>query len=188
MSTRLVNMPIPFTFQFNVLASGTPEQLTVKKRGATIAFNDNGAAADTITDSANEFITAGFEVGDQIVVSGASNSGNNSTFEVTAVVAGEITIAARHSLTTEAAGATVKIVTNKTVPDGISVTVYAKFANTGIITLGYSSATALNTGTGYFSLRNNSSVSLQINSIGQLWLDAAVSGEGVEVIYEKNIT
>jgi hypothetical protein len=34
-------------------------------------------------------------------------------------------------------------------------------------------------------LRNNESVGLQVNNINQIWLDATVSGEGVEVIFEK---
>ena len=61
MTTRLTNLPVPFTFQFNVTASGTPEQLQVKRRATTIAFNENNADRDTITDSGNGFLTAGLK-------------------------------------------------------------------------------------------------------------------------------
>ena len=184
MTTRLTNLAIPFVFQFNVTTSGTPEQLTVKRRAATIAFSENTADADTITDSASGFLTAGFQAGDQITVSGSAS--NDGSYVIGSVTAGTITLLARNDLTTEAAGATVKIVAPKTVPDGIGVSVKAKNANTGIIHIGYSSATALNTGGASFTLDNNESIGLQVENINNIWLDATVSGEGVEVIYEKN--
>lgn len=187
MTTRLTNLGIPFTFQFNITSSGTPEQLTVKRRAATIAFVDNGANADTITDSAGGFLVAGFQAGDQITISGATNAGNNSTFVIDTVVAGTITLLARNTLTTEAAGATVKIVAPKSVPDGVGVTVKAMYSNGGTIRIADSSAKALNTTTGGFGLRNNESVGLQVENINNIWLDATVSGEGVEVIFEKSL-
>lgn len=187
MSNRQFNLPVPFTFQFNVTTAGTPEQLTVKKRGVTIAFNDNSAthAADTITDSGSGFVTAGFQVGDQLTVSGSAS--NDGTYVIASVVAGTITLVASASLTAEIAGATVKLSAPKTVPDGAGVTIKAKNANTGIIHIGYSSATALNTAGGSFSLDNNESVGLQVENINNIWLDATVSEEGVEVIFEKNV-
>jgi len=185
MTSRITNLATPFTFQFNVTTSGTPEQLTVKIRAATIAFSENTESADTITDSASGFLTAGFQAGDQITVSGSVS--NDGTYTIAAVVAGTITLLGRNDLATEAAGATVTITAPKTVPDGVGVTIKAKNANTGNITLGYSSATALNTGTGWFSLDNNESVGLQVENINNIWLDATVSGEGIEVIFEKSI-
>lgn len=185
MTTRLSNLATPFVFRLAVTTSGTPEQLTVKRRAATIAFVDNAASADTITDSASGFLTAGFQAGDQITVSGSAS--NDGSYTIASVVAGTITLLARNSLTTEAAGATVKIIAPKTVPDGVGVTIKALNANTGVIHVGYSSATALNTGGGSFTLRNNESVGLQVENINQIWLDATVSGEGVEVIYEKSL-
>ncbi len=185
MTTRLTNLAIPFCFNFAVTTSGTPEQLTVKRRAATIAFNENTADADTITDSASGFLVAGFQPGDQITVSGSAS--NDGTYVIASVTAGTITLLARNDLTTEAAGATVKIVAPKTVPDGIGVSVKAKNANTGIIHIGYSSATALNTAGASFTLDNNESIGLQVENINNIWLDATVSGEGVEVIYEKSI-
>lgn len=183
MTTRLTNLPVPFTFQFAVTASGTPEQLQVKKRAATIAFNENNADGDTITDSGNGFLTAGFQPGDSITVSGSAS--NDGTYVVASVTAGIITLLRRNDLTTEAAGATVKLVASKSVPDGVSVSIKAKNANTGIVHVGYSSASALNTGGGSFTLDNNEALSLQVENINNIWLDATVSGEGVEVVFEK---
>lgn len=183
MTTRITNLPLPFTFQFLVTTSGTPEQLTVKRRAATIAFNENNAAADTITDSANGFLVAGFEAGDQITVSGSAS--NDGTYTIASVAAGTITLLARNDLTTEAAGATVTLTAPKTISDGVAVTVKAMFSNGGTIRIADSSAKALNTSTGGFGLRNNESVGLQVHDTSDIWLDATVSGEGVEVIFEK---
>lgn len=188
MTTRLTNLPVSFTFQFNVLASGTPEQLSVKLRAATIAFSENSADADTITDSGNGFLVAGFQAGDTITVSSVSGL-NDGTYTIATVAAGTITLLAKNDLTTETAGAagTVKIVAPKTIPDGISINIKAKKANTGDVTIGYSSATALNTGTGWMSLDSNESIGVQVGNINDIWLDATVSGEGVEVWFEKNV-
>lgn len=188
MSNRQFNLPVPFSFQFVVTSSGTPEQLQVKRRATTIAFAENTQDADTITDSGNGFIIAGFQAGDQITVSSTSGL-NDGTYTVGSVAAGTITLLARNDLTTETAGAagTVKIVAPKSVPDGISVNIKAKNANTGNITVGYSSDTALNTGTGWMSLDNNESIGVQVQDTSAIWLDATVSGEGVEVWFEKNL-
>lgn len=185
MTTRLTNLQVPFTFQFNITASGTPEQLTVKRRAATIAFNENTESADTITDSGNGFLTAGFQAGDQITVSGSAS--NDGTYVIASVTAGTITLLARNDLATEAAGATVQIVAPKTVPDGVAVTVKAKNANTGVIHISDSTEKALNTSGGSYTLRNNESIGLQVENINQIWLDTTVSAEGVEVIYEKSV-
>lgn len=185
MTTRLTNLATPFTFQFLVTTSGTPEQLTVKRWAATIAFNENTPAADTITDSANGFLVAGFQAGDQITVSGSAS--NDGTYTINTVAAGTITLLSRNDLATEAAGATVKIVAPKTVPDGVAVTVKAMYSNAGTIRVADSSAKALNTTTGGFGLRNNESVGLQVENINNIWLDATVTGEGVEVIFEKSV-
>lgn len=185
MTTRLTNLPTPFTFQFNVTASGTPESLNVKKRATTIAFNANDPSADTITDSGNGFLTAGFQAGDHITVSGSAS--NDGTYTVAAVTAGTITLIPTDALVTEAAGATVKMIAPKDVPDGISVSVKAKNANGGTIHVGYSTESALNTGGGSFTLGNNETLSLQVSNINKIWLDSTVSGEGVEVVFEKNV-
>ena len=74
----------------------------------TLAFVDGGAGEDTITDSGNGFVTAGFKVDDLITVSGsASNDGN---YTILTVVAGQINVITA-SLTAEGASANVTIFT-----------------------------------------------------------------------------
>lgn len=75
--------------------------------GITIAFVDSNP--DTITDSGNGFVTAGFDPGDKITITGATNAGNNSTFTVDDVDAGTLTLASGDALTVESAGAAVAI-------------------------------------------------------------------------------
>jgi hypothetical protein len=60
------------------------------------------------------------------------------------------------------------------------VLVKAKSANTGLITLGYSSATALNSNTSHVKLAAGDSVVLSASDTSQIWIDATVNGEGVE--------
>jgi len=81
---------------------------TVVISGTTIAFVDSDP--DTITDSGGGFVTAGFAAGMPITVSGAGESGNNTTFRnIATVAAGTITLASSDSLTAETAGETVTI-------------------------------------------------------------------------------
>ena len=188
MSNRQFNLPAMYTSQFVVTAAGTPEQLSVKIRATTIAFSENDASPDTITDSGNGFLIAGFQVGDTITVSSTSAL-NDGTYTIGSVTAGTITLLSNNDLTTETAAAagTVKITAPKSVPDGIGVTVKAMYANGGTIRIADSSAKALNTTTGGFGLRTSESVGLQVDNISDIWLDATVSGEGVEVIFERNL-
>src|SRR3990167_6604314 len=104
MSNRATNLEVPFTFQFNVQTSGTPEQLLIKRRATTIAFSENDPDADTITDSGNGFLVAGFQAGDQITVVSTSGA-NDGTYIVNTVAAGTLTLRPADDLTTETAGA-----------------------------------------------------------------------------------
>lgn len=73
-------------------------------------------------------------------------------------------------------------------PPGVFVTVKALNTNTGVQTIGNSSANALNTNTsdtGPYRLQPGESVSLQIGNINRIWIDATVSGEAVEFILER---
>lgn len=70
------------------------------------------------------------------------------------------------------------------VPEGVSVVVKAKRANTGVITVGDSSANALNTGTAHFALQAGQSISVQVTNTDVIWIDSTVSGEGIEVVFE----
>ena len=185
---RFTNPATLISFQFLVTTSSTPEQLAAKRRATTIAFVENDADADTITDSANGFLIAGFQPGDQITITSTSGL-NDGTYTIGSVVAGTITLLASNDLTTESAAAagTVRISAPKTVPDGISVNIKTAAGNTGDITVGYSSATALNTTTGNVILDANESIGIQVPSTDAIWLDATVSGEGVQVWFEKNL-
>lgn len=185
MPTRISNLPVPFTFQFLVTTSGTPEQLQVKRRAATIAFNENAPGADTITDSGSGFLVAGFQPGDQIIISGSSS--NDGNYTISSVTAGTITLFDADDLVTEVAGSTVKIVASKTVPDGVAVTIKAMHSNSGTIRIADSSVKALNTSTGGFGIRNDESIGLQVINTDRIWIDSTVSGEGVEVFFEKNL-
>jgi len=71
----------------------------------TIAFVNSNP--DTITDSGSGFVTAGFQAGQTITVTGSVS--NNNTFTIASVAAGTITLVAGDSLTAESAGATVTI-------------------------------------------------------------------------------
>lgn len=64
--------------------------------GATLAFVDGGAGADTITHSGNGFVTAGFAPGDKLFVKGATTAGNDSGLSgqrIVSVAAGTLTMA-----------------------------------------------------------------------------------------------
>jgi len=74
--------------------------------GTGIAFVDGGGGEDTITDTGNGFIAAGFEVGDEFTVSGSTS--NDGSYTILAVVAGTINVATA-SLTAEGAGDSVTI-------------------------------------------------------------------------------
>ena len=72
---------------------------------STIAFVDSNP--DTITDSGNGFLTAGFKPDDTISVSGSTS--NDGNYTIATVTAGTITLVASDSLTGESAGASVTI-------------------------------------------------------------------------------
>lgn len=73
--------------------------------GTTIAFVNSNP--DTITDSSNGFVTAGFAAGDEITVSGTVS--NNGTYTIASVTASTITLKASDSLTVESAGSSFTI-------------------------------------------------------------------------------
>jgi hypothetical protein len=70
----------------------------------TLSFGDGdgAASADTIADSASGFVTDGFLVGDEIVVTGSDT--NDMTVTLTAVAAGLLTFAAASVTTDSEAG------------------------------------------------------------------------------------
>lgn len=89
------------------IASNTAVALTMQGSytASTISFADTNP--DTILDSANGFITAGFESGNVISVSGTAS--NNRKFTIGSVTAGVITLISDDAVVVEAAGASVLI-------------------------------------------------------------------------------
>src|ERR1044071_86331 len=72
--------------------------------------------------------------------------------------------------------------TAQTVDPDQTVLVKAKAGNTGSITVGYSSASALNSGTGWFKLAAGQSIEIRgMQDTSKIWIDSTVDGEGVEV-------
>jgi hypothetical protein len=177
-----------------VPVAGTPRKLSPYFISTFIAFNNNSgtppvaATNDTITDSANTFVLAGFEAGDMIVIAGSTS--NDGTYEVETVAAGTLTLTKAGLLTTEVEGdaVTVETLHGVRIDDGVNVIVKAGVVNTGVISLGPTSARALNTAVGYlsnFTLTAGQAISLQVKNLSEIWIDATVSGDGVEVLFER---
>lgn len=64
------------------------------------------------------------------------------------------------------------------------VAVKAKNSNTGTISVGFSSASALKTSTSHFKLAAGDTVRVVVDDLDEIWIDATVSGEGVEWILD----
>lgn len=77
-----------------------------KVTGTDIAFVDGGGGADTITQTAAQFLSAEFEAGETITISGSASNDGDET--IVSVVAGTITLATG-TLVAEGAGASVTI-------------------------------------------------------------------------------
>jgi len=75
--------------------------------------------------------------------------------------------------------------TSVPIEEGMNLVIKAMTTNTGKVTMGYSSATALNTGTGWFSLYPGESIELNITNMNLVWVDGE-SGEGIEYITEQD--
>ena len=180
--------------QKDVATAGTPVKLSPYYVSNTIAFNNNSgtppvtATNDTITDFSSKFLAEGFLAGDVITIVGSTS--NDGEYIIETVVAGTITLTKSGILTTEIAGDVVTVENKKglEVPDGVQVVLKAKSSNTDEITLAPTSARAVNTITSYFSnhrLASTQSVALQVKNLNEIWMDAVVSAEGLEIIFEK---
>lgn len=190
----MLNLGSIKTLQKLVTTAGVPLKLAPHIVAATIAFNEVGATGDTITDSASKLLNAGFAVGDYILVSGTTN--NNGVYKIKTIVAGTITVEDADDLVNEVAGASVTIIkvisyTDRTeigypVPNGVAVLIKAMVANgAGVITLGGSSAQALNSDTKHIKISAGESTPLQVSNLSAIWIDATVDGCGVEVLFES---
>jgi len=97
---------IEYTALNEPFVSEALETTTAKISGTTIAFVDGGGGSDTITDSGNGFVTAGFEATDKIrIIGSASNDGD---YQLTNAAAGTLTMATA-LLTAETASESVTI-------------------------------------------------------------------------------
>ena len=125
---------------------------TITKQGiqtaTTIAFVDSNP--DTITDSGNGFITAGFKVGQKITITGSVS--NDGVFTIASVTAGVITISGDESLAVEAAGASVTLSTEGT------------WAEQGFYLSGVSNATVKIVD---FSGLSTDTVTITVNGVGK---------------------
>jgi len=90
--------------------AGTPHAILV---GATGAFVDGGGSNDSITDSGNGFITAGFEIGDWIQCFNATTSANDLLAKLLAVASGTLEFATATVDTAEAFAAATAVVAAK---------------------------------------------------------------------------
>lgn len=79
------------------------------KTASTISFHDNDPDPDTIEDSGDGLVMAGFVVGSVITVDGSDD--NDGSYTITAIEAGAITVA--EALTNEVAGDSITIATEE---------------------------------------------------------------------------
>ena len=86
------------------------DQLVINKAGVTMTASTISFLGNTILDSGSGFVSAGFEVGQTVTISGTLH--NNVTVVLTAVAAGTLTASAT-AFTTETAGSSFTIATSR---------------------------------------------------------------------------
>ncbi len=96
---------------FPIISSYSEKNLPIHNTptitSSTISLNDTNP--DTITDSNNSFITAGFQPDQKINVSGALNRKNNYSFTIAAVTENTITLSEKDTLINESSGKPIKL-------------------------------------------------------------------------------
>ena len=100
--TALTSAPSPVEGAEYIVDGNSYDPIVLKKTkiASTIAFVDSNP--DTITDSGNGLITAGFIPGMHILPSGTAN--NNTVYTIETVAAGIITLKSTDTVTAESAG------------------------------------------------------------------------------------
>jgi hypothetical protein len=78
-----------------------------------------------------------------------------------------------------AAGTGEQVSASQVIPNGFSVLIKAKFTNSGVIRVGNSKANS-ESASSSFTLRANEAIRMFITNLNLVWIDATVSGEGVE--------
>jgi hypothetical protein len=95
-------------------------------QGTSLAYVDGGGGSDTITDSENRFLLAGFRVGDTISSAGSTTGANNlSTVTLTGVAAGTLTFATATVDTAEAFVANTRVYADTADASGDFATIMA---------------------------------------------------------------
>jgi hypothetical protein len=96
----------------NAMLGGATVRHVATVTGTDIAAVDGGASADTFTQVAAGFVTAGFSVGDSILSIGftGANAGSIGPFTLTDVAAGTLTVATGSIIASDAATESVTIV------------------------------------------------------------------------------
>ena len=103
----------------------------------TLAFNDNGANPDTITDSGSGFVTAGFIANQNINV--INSASNDDTYTIDTVVAGTITLVTGDSLTNEGTGSGATVAGRGSLPtDGGTTNYQQRVSYKGVVQTGIS--------------------------------------------------
>lgn len=97
---------------------------------STIAFHENSPSADTITDSGDGLLAAGFLDDDAIIVSGSTS--NNGGYTIDTVTEGTITLIATDDLTEEGVGDEVTIIASRTSYDSYVESVSSLRRDTGL--------------------------------------------------------
>lgn len=94
-------------------SSGTVKRmaglLQASLTATTIALVDGGASADSITDSGSGLVSAGFTVGGQIIINGATDSDDDVRAAILSVAAGTIEVPTGTFTTGETAGASITL-------------------------------------------------------------------------------
>ena len=95
----------------NSLLGGVPARHVATYTASTIAAVDGGTGADSFTDSANGFVTAGFTVGDSVLAYGFTGGMLNihGPWPLTSVAVGTMEVATG-SLANDSAGESVTLV------------------------------------------------------------------------------
>ena len=84
-------------YNAGLLVQGLLARFDAHISGDTLAFVAGTGSGDTITDSNDGFITAGFAVGDTIIIEGSSSNDGVTSAKITAVAAGSITLSTDNS-------------------------------------------------------------------------------------------
>lgn len=95
------NGVFPFSTEIIIRRGGIAYFFTHMEDTELAFVAGSSGVKDTITDATSGFVTAGFEVGDTLIVEGST--GNDGQYLITAVAAGTLTLATEGEITTHAA-------------------------------------------------------------------------------------